>query len=114
MTPGRGTVAGIAAATFLSLLSVSAAPPQTFVGVISDSECGSSHASMRMADTDAGCVKACVDAHGAGYVLWDGKREYTLEDRDHAKAFPGARVTVVGTLQADGKTIAVDSITAER
>jgi hypothetical protein len=114
MVTGRGTFAGIAAATFLSLSPVSAAPPQTFVGVISDSECGSSHASMRMADTDAGCVKACVDAHGAGYVLWDGKREYTLKDRDHATAFAGARVTVVGTLQSDGKTIAVDSISAER
>jgi hypothetical protein len=114
MAPGRGTFAGIAAATFLSLSTVSAAPPQTFVGVISDSECGSSHATMRMADTDAGCVKACIDAHGAAYVLWDGKREYTLNDREHAKPFPGVRVKVVGTLQADGKTIAVDSISAER
>lgn len=46
----------------------------TFTGSITDSECATGdHSHMRMGPTDAECTKACVEIHGAQYVLWDGK-----------------------------------------
>ena len=34
---------------------------------------------MRMGPTDAACTIACISAHGATYVLYDGKDVYTLK-----------------------------------
>ena len=46
---------------------------QTFTGTITDSECAEAdHSQMRMGSTDAECTIACVIAHGAKYVLFDG------------------------------------------
>lgn len=99
--------------TLLSLASLSAAAPQTFTGVVGDSECAAgSHAGMRMGPSDAECTKACVDAHGATYVLYDGARAYALSDERAAEPFAGRRVRVVGTLDEPTRTIQVDSITA--
>ena len=42
---------------------------QTFAGMISDSMCAQSHASMRMGDTDAECTHACIEEHG-GPTCW--------------------------------------------
>ena len=103
---------------FLVLAAVAAlaAPPtQTFTGVISDSMCDDGdHSHMRMGPTDAECTKACVTAHGASYVLYDGKQAYTLSDQKTPEIFAGKRVTVTGTLDAKSKTIRVDSIAAAR
>ena len=65
---------------------------------------------MRMGPTDAECTTACVMAHGATYVLFDGKDVYSLSDQKAPEAFAGQKVTVVGTLDAATKTIRVESI----
>jgi hypothetical protein len=67
---------------------------------------------MRMGSNDAECTIACIDAHGATYVLYDGKEAYTLSDQQTPQKFAGKKVNVSGTLNAGTKTIQVDSITA--
>jgi hypothetical protein len=69
---------------------------------------------MRMGPTDAECTEACVLAHGAAYVLYDGKTAYELSDQTTPQKFAGKRVTVVGTMDAKAKTIHVDSIAAAK
>ncbi|HEV2199988.1 MAG TPA: DUF5818 domain-containing protein [Bryobacteraceae bacterium] len=86
---------------------------QTFTGTITDDECSrADHSHMRMGPTDAECVRACISSHGASYVLYDGKDIYTLSDQQAPEKFAGQKVTVVGALDANTKTIKVDSITA--
>jgi len=98
----------------LAALAV-AAGKQTFTGVITDSMCErGDHSRMRMGSTDAECTVACVQAHGALYVLFDGKEVYTLSDQNTPEKFAGQRVTVTGTLDAKTKTIQMDSITAAK
>jgi hypothetical protein len=103
----------------LSLLAIAAlaeAPgKQTFTGTITDSMCDrADHSRMKMGSTDAECTLACIDAHGATYVLYDGKEAYTLNDQQKPEKFAGQKVTVIGTLDAKTKTIQVDSITAAK
>jgi len=69
---------------------------------------------MRMGPTDAECTIACVVAHNATYVLYDGKDVYTLSDQQTPEKFAGKKVTVTGTLDARTSTIQVDSITAAK
>ena len=92
-----------------------AAGPQTFTGVITDSMCAdANHSSMRMGPTDAECTIACVRAHDASYLLYDGKAAYTLSDQQTPEKFAGQKVTVTGTLDAKTHTIQVDSIAAAK
>ena len=87
--------------------------PQTFTGVITDSECATGgHASMRMGPTDAECTRLCVIAHGASFVLHDGKDVYMLSDQETPERFAAQKVRVVGTLDVKTRTIKVESITA--
>ena len=84
---------------------------QTFTGTITDSECATAdHRLMRMGDTDPECVQACIDDHGATYLLYDGKVAYALSDQKSPAPFAGKKVTVIGTLDAKTKTIRVQSI----
>jgi len=98
----------------LAVASLSAAQAnQTFIGTITDSMCAkANHSQMQMGPTDADCVTACISAHGASYVLYDGKDVYTLSDQKTPEKFAAQRVRVTGTLDAKTKTIKVDSITA--
>jgi type 1 fimbria pilin len=101
----------------LALLAalVAAAGKQTFTGVITDSMCErGDHSRMRMGSTAAECTVACVQAHGALYVLFDGKEVYTLSDQEKPEKFAGQKVTVTGTLDAKTKTIQMDSIAAAK
>jgi len=100
----------------LAVAALSAAQsPRTFTGVITDSMCATGdHSQMRMGPTDAECTAACIDEHGATYVLYDGKNVYELSDQKTPQKFAGKRVTVAGALDAKGKTIQVRSITAAR
>jgi len=103
----------------LSLLAIAAlaARPgkQTFTGTITDSMCANAnHSQMRMGPTDAECTVACVSAHGATYVLYDGKEVYTLSNQRAPEKFAGQKVTVIGTLDAKTKTIQVESMTAAK
>lgn len=85
----------------------------TFTGVITDDMCAyTGHASMRMGPTDAECTRACVSAHGATYVLLDGKDVYALSDQRTPEAFAGQKVRVTGALDAKTKTIQVKAISA--
>jgi hypothetical protein len=103
------------AVAFSALHTVSA--QQTFTGIITDDMCAvTGHDKMRMGPTDAECTKLCVAAHGASYVLLDGKTIYILSDQKKPEAFAGQRVRVVGTLdtKAKAKTITVQSIAAAK
>ena len=102
-----------ALALLLAGAALAAAPAtQSFTGVITDSECGSAgHAIMRMGPTDAECTYACVQAHGASYVLLVGKTVYNLSNQTLPEKFAGVKVKVTGTLDAKTKTIKVISIT---
>jgi hypothetical protein len=88
--------------------------PQTFTGMIIDSECAvhGGHAQMRMGSNDAECTRLCVTGHNASYVLHDGKDVYTLSDQKTPEKFAAQKVRVVGTLDPKTKTIKVESIVA--
>ena len=93
----------------------SAQKPQTFTGTISDSMCArGDHSKMRMGSNDAECTNACVQSHGADYVLFDGKTSYTLKGKQPLQKFAGQKVQVVGMLDAKTSTIQVDSVSAAK
>jgi hypothetical protein len=86
-----------------------------FTGAITDSMCATAdHSQMRMGPTDAECTSACVDVHGATYVLYDGKEAWTLSDQRTPGKFAGQKVRVMGTPDAKNRTIQVVSITAAK
>ena len=117
MAAGRSyKAAGLVIAVLaLTSLPSAQAKPQTFVGTITDNMCPmASHTQMQMGPTDADCVKACVEAHGATYVLTDGTKVYELSDQKTPEKFAAQRVRVTGTLDAKTRTIRVDSIAAAR
>jgi len=100
----------------LVIAALSAAPgKQTFTGIITDNMCANAdHSQMKMGPTDAECTLACVDVHGALYVLYDGKKAWTLSDQKTPEKLAGKKVTVTGTLDAKTMTIQVVSITAAK
>lgn len=109
----------VALATLLLVTVVGLAPAtvaqetQTFTGTITDSQCADGyHGRMRMGDTDAECVRACIEVHGGTYILFDGTSAYELSDQKGAATFAAQKVTVTGTLDGRTHTIAVASITA--
>jgi hypothetical protein len=102
--------------SLLIVAALAAAPGQRkFTGTITDSMCATAdHSRMRMGPTDAECTVACVEAHGALYVLYDGKDVYTLSDQQTPEKFAGKKVTVTGTLDVKSKKIQVESIAAAK
>ena len=91
-----------------------AADTSTFTGTITDGECANAdHSHMRMGATDAECALACVDAHGALFLLYDGKEAFTLSGTQ-LERFAAQKVRVVGTLDLKTKTIQVQSISAAK
>ena len=109
-------VFSLIALSLIAGAALSAAPDkETLTGIITDDMCAhADHSQMRMGPTDAECTLACVDVHGASYVLYDGKTAYMLSDQRTPEKFAGQRVRVVGTLEAKTKTIQVDSISAAK
>jgi uncharacterized protein DUF5818 len=110
------TVAGLLGIAGLSVALLAAAQgKQKFTGKITDDECPTSnHEAMQMGPTDAECTIACVEVHGASYVLYDGAHAYRLSDQKAPKQFAGQKVTVTGTLDSKTSTIQVDSIAAAK
>jgi hypothetical protein len=105
----RATIGSI----LVAVAAAAAQPAQTFTGVVSDEVCATAdHSRMRMGSTDAECARACVDAHGAEYILFDGKTGYTLHGRQPFEKFAGQRVRISGTLDRKTGTIEVASIAA--
>jgi len=103
---------GLLVAALLVVAAVSAAAaPKTFTGIISDDICvRGDHSHMRMGPTDAECAIACVSAHDAAYVLYDGKNYYKLIGRQALEKFAGHKVKVTGELDEKTQTIRMDSI----
>ena len=101
--------------TFLVIATLAGAQgQQKFKGTVTDNMCPEGdHSRMRMGSTDAECTIACINAHGALYILYDGKDVYALSDQQTPEKFAGKKVTVTGTLDARTKTIQVASIAAE-
>lgn len=98
----------------LSLLFPQASSPtRTVTGVVTDSECAKGdHSAMHMGDTNADCVKACVEYHEARFVLFDGTHTYDLSDQSVAGRFAAQRVTVTGAVDKKTHRITVQSIVA--
>jgi hypothetical protein len=65
---------------------------------------------MRMGPSDAECVAACAEEHGALYILYDGKKAYNLSDQKMPAKFAAQKMNVTGTLDSKTNTIRVDSI----
>src|SRR6185312_16014684 len=93
----------------------SAAPIQTFVGVISDGQCavkGSHKEVMAKAsvNTAANCVKGCARRYG--YVLYvpSTKKIYKLSDQERPAELAAKRVKIKGALDKATQTIYVSSI----
>jgi hypothetical protein len=100
---------------FVLVLASAGQGKQTFTGVITDDMCPlGDHSRMQMGPTDAECAKACISAHGASYVLYDGKSAYVLSDQKTPERFAAQKVRVIGTLDARTMTIRVESIAAVR
>jgi len=117
VSPVRFQLSVLAGVIALASLSGAAqGKPQTFVGTITDNMCAKGdHSQMQMGPTDADCVKACVAAHGATYVLYDGKGNvYELSDQKTPEKFAAQKVTVSGTLDPKTKKIAVTTIAAAK
>ncbi len=94
----------------LSLLAVAtlsaAQGKQTFTGTITDDRCGKAgHAQMQMGPTDPECTLACISAHGATYVLYDGKVAYYLSTNPQANPKFRPSDGVLGNYPAAGRTI---------
>ncbi|MEP7351769.1 MAG: hypothetical protein ABI824_00915 [Acidobacteriota bacterium] len=103
----------------VALLAITLLPaatrPQTFTGKITDSECmRADHKAMQMGPTDAECTVACVNFHGASYMLFDGKNAYILSDQTKPEKFAGKRVTVTGTVDAKTNILQMTSIAAAK
>jgi hypothetical protein len=111
----RPVIASLALSA-LAIASLSAAQAKrTFTGTITDDVCArADHSQMRMGPTDAECAAACIDAHGAVYILFDGDNAYNLSDQRAAGKFAAKKVKVEGTLDTKTKTIHVESITAAK
>jgi len=86
----------------------SSAAEQTLVGVISDSMCKVSHASMPKKLPDRECTQDCA-ANGLQYVLLADGKLYKLTNRDSDfKTHAGHTVNVTGDVRGD--TIRVSKI----
>ena len=92
-----------------------AAPLQTFVGVISDGQCavkGSHKEVMAKAsvNTQANCVKGCARKYG--YVLYvpSTKKIYKLSDQERPAELAARKVRIKGALDKATQTIYVSSI----
>jgi hypothetical protein len=99
-------------ALLVILVQPSAQETKAFTGTISDDMCAKAdHSQMRMGPTDAECTTACVSAHDAAYILYDGKNVYKLSGSPPLEQFAGQHVRVDGVLDAKINTIRVSSIT---
>jgi len=101
----------LAGAVFVA--APASARKQTLTGIVSDNMCAQTHATMRMGPTDAECTIACVDAHGALFVLVSGTDVYTFSDQQLPSKFAGRKVRASGTVEnvKGEKIFRVDSIT---
>jgi hypothetical protein len=99
------------AGVFAGLAAFAPAATMTMAGMISDSECGASHAKMKDAKmTDHDCTLACVKA-GAKYVFvsTDGK-VFKIANQNLADLEKEAGMSVSLTGNVNGDTITVSKL----
>jgi hypothetical protein len=99
-----------AACVFFAAAAPGAEPPKTFIGVVTDTMCGSkAHSNMMKDKTDAECVRLC--ARGPqGYALFDGTNVMKLSDQNTPAKYASQKVKVTGVYDAKSKTLKVVSI----
>ncbi len=86
---------------------LNAASPQTFTGIITDTQCGSMHAMKGHSEAD--CAKMCVKG-SAQYALFDGQHVLKLSDQKTPAKFAAQKVKVTGVYNEKSETIKVASI----
>jgi uncharacterized protein DUF5818 len=80
-----------------------------WTGYITDTHCGTKGAAK---EHTAACVEKCMKGGSQAQILNESDSKlYTLDSFDKVKPLMGSKVTVKGTLSADGQTIAVESAT---
>ena len=81
-------------------------------GFVTDTRCGAAH---RLATTEpARCIRECVNSGGqVRYALFDGTQVYSLSDQTLGDRFAARAVTVMGTLEQNGKVLQTRSIEAD-
>lgn len=96
----------------VGLGSLAAAATMTMNGLISDSECGMSHAKMKDAKmSDKDCTLACIKA-GAKFVFVSGGKVYKIANQNLAALTQNAGATVSLTGDVNGDTITVSKVAA--
>lgn len=65
----------------------------SIAGVITDSQCGISH---KVVERTAECVRSCIRAAKAKYVLNDGAHSFVLSDQQTGEKFAAQRVVATG------------------
>ena len=111
----RAVLANLALALLGVFALAAAQAKRTFTGTITDDVCArADHSQMRMGPTDAECAAACIQEHGAVYILFDGSNAYDLSDQKAAAKFAAQKVKVAGMLDSKGKLIHVESISAAK
>jgi hypothetical protein len=96
--------------------ALASAASETYTGIITDNMCETGdHKDMKMG-SDPKCVVSCVKGMNGKYVLYDAKakKSYELSDQTTPEKFAAKKVTVVGTLDAAGKILKVDSMAAAK
>jgi hypothetical protein len=101
------------ALAFIALSVFAASHEKTFLGVITDSDCGASHAAKN-GETEADCVRHCVQSGKSAYALKDGTKVYDLSNQVLPAEFAGQKVNVTGTLNSAKTSIHVSKIEAAR
>jgi hypothetical protein len=94
--------------TFALAVALSAAKaPETFTGVVTDTQCGAKHGMKGHSDAD--CVKMCVKG-ASQYALFDGQRVLKLSDQKTPAKFAAQKVKGSASTMRKPKRIKVSSI----
>ncbi len=80
---------------------------RTWIGYVTDMQCGTHCKQVSPKVPDPNCVKLCV-AKGSKYGLWSGNNVYMLEPQAKLVSFAAENVKVRGTLE--GNTIQIVSV----
>ncbi len=91
----------------LAAVLTAAKSPETFTGVVTDTQCGAKHGMKGHSDAD--CTKMCVKGAGQ-YALFDGQRVLKLSDQKTPAKLAAQKVKVVGIYDEKTETIKVSSI----
>jgi hypothetical protein len=94
----------------LGLSTAYAQEKKTYVGIVTDTMCKTSHAVMKVTP-DEKCVRDCVgDGKTHKYALAQGNAVYTLSDQQTPAKFAGRKVKVTGVLYPKTNILKVGAI----